>query len=224
MLQLVELAQVLLPAVVDDVEQYHLFKLFHHALALGIVGFLEVAGYVVHPAAVGYGHHDALIQRALRFIHLLYYGPCHGLDALGLAFEVGHGHLEGVLGQVFALLVGQLLVGERHFHGENLEELFFAALVVVLLYDVHHAVPDDVGYVHADAFAHQSVAAFLVDHCSLLVHHVVVFEQPLAYAEVVFLYLLLRALDAARYHRAVNHVALLEPELVHHLGNALRGK
>ena len=156
------------------------------------------------------------------FLHLLDDRPCHALYAVRLALEGCHGFLEGTLLEVRVVVaVDELFFGERTFHGEHLEELFAAALIVVALDDVDHAVPDHVGDVHADALAHQGVAALLVDHGALLVHHVVVFEQALADAEVVLLDLLLCTLDALRDHRSLDALSLLEAETVHHGGDAL---
>ena len=130
------------------------------------------------------------------FLHLLDDGPCYALDAVGLALEGCHCHLEGVLLEVGVVAFDELLFVERALHSEDFEELFAASDIVVFLDDVDHAVPDDVGDVHADAFADEGVAALLVDHGALLVFHVVVFEQVLTDTEVVFLDFLLCALDA----------------------------
>ena len=54
---------------------------------------------------------------------------------------------------------------------------------------------EHVGDVRPNAVAVQGVAAALVNDLALRVHDVIVFEQALADAEVVFLDLLLRALD-----------------------------
>ena len=110
---------------------------------------------------------------------------------------------------------------ERTFHGKNLEEHLAATGIVVLLDDVDHAVPDDVGDVHADALTHESVTTLLVDNGTLLVHHVVIFEQVLTDTEVVLLNLLLCALDALRNHGALDTLAILEAELVHNSCYAL---
>ena len=70
----------------------------------------------------------------------------------------------------------------------KVQELLLATLVVGgILDDIHDAVPDDVGDIHADTFSHQGVAALLVDHGTLLVHHVIVLNQALTDTEVVLL-------------------------------------
>ena len=100
--------------------------------------------------------------------------PCCGLDALGLALEACHGLLEGTLAKFLTLYPLKLHGSEWNLHGQDLEEVLLGALVVVVVDDIEHAVPDDVGDVHTDTLAHQGVAALLVDHGTLLVHHVVV--------------------------------------------------
>ena len=65
------------------------------------------------------------------------------------------------------------------------------------------------------------MTALLVDHGALFVHHVVVFEQVFTDAEVVFLYLLLCALNGIGYHRTLDAFAIFKSETVHHFGDAL---
>ena len=113
---------------------------------------------------------------------------------------------------------------ERTFHGKNLEEHLAATGIVVLLNDVDHAVPDDVGDVHADALAHESVTTLLVDNGTLLVHHVVIFEQVLTDTEVVLLDLLLRTLNALGYQRRLDTLSVLEAHAVHPACNLLRAE
>ena len=85
MTEVIQLAEVLLPVVVNDMEQDYLLELFDDLLALAFIGFLQVAGNVVDTLAVGDWHHDAFVHRPLIFINLLDDRPCDGLDALGLA-------------------------------------------------------------------------------------------------------------------------------------------
>ena len=61
-----------------------------------------------------------------------------------------------------------------------------------------------------------------VDHLALLVHHVVVLQQPLAGLEVLHLDALLRLLDRARDQRVRDDLALLGAHPVHQLGDAVR--
>ena len=141
---------------------------------------------------------------------------------LHLALEVAHCHLEDLLAELLVVLVDELFAGEGTLHGEYLDELLLAAFIIVLLDDVDHAVPDGVRDVHADALTHQGVTAFRVDHGALLVHDVVVLQQAFTNAEVVFLDLLLGTLYLLGNHRTLQHLALLETELVHDGSDTLR--
>ena len=210
MLQLVELAQVLLPGIVDDVEQDLLLELLDNRLTLGIVGLFEVTGDIVHLATISQGNDDALVHLALRLVHLFDDGLGHLLDMLHLTLEVAHSHLESLLAELLVVLVDEFVAGEGTLHSEYLDELLLAALVVVLFDDVDHTVPDGVRDVHADALAHQGVTTLRIDYGTLLVHHVIVFEQTLTDAEVVLLDLLLGALYLLGDHRRLEHLALLE--------------
>ena len=158
----------------------------------------------------------------MRFVHLLNGGVGHLLQAIGFALEGFHSRLESLFFQFFALRADEFFFGEGALHGEDLNECLFATFVIVGLYDVYNAVPDNVGDVHAYAFAHQGVASFLVNHGTLLVHHVVVFEQVLTNTEVVFLYLLLCTLYTLRNHWTFDALAILKTKSVHDACDTLR--
>ena len=93
-----------------------------------------------------------------------------------------------VLVQVFSF-------GERTFHREKFQELLFASLIIMVFDYVHDSIPDDIRYVHADAFTHKGVTALVIHHRTLLVHHIVVFQEALTDTEVVFLNFLLCSFD-----------------------------
>ena len=224
MAQFVELTQVLLPAVVDDVKHDGLLELLHHRLRLGVVGFTQVARDVVDTLAVGDGHKDALVHLALILEHLLDDRPSDALQTLGLACESMHSSLEGLLVELVAAGVDELLACERTLHREHLQELLAASLIVVVVDDVDGAVPDDVGDIHTDTLTHQGVTALLVDNGALLVHHIIVLEQMLTNTEVVLLDLLLCALDVLGDHTTLDALTLLEAQTVHHRGDALRAE
>ena len=61
------------------------------------------------------------------------------------------------------------------------------------------------------------MVAARINVCTLLVHHVVIFEKAFADAEVVFLNSLLGVLDGAVDHLRLDHLAFLNSEFVEHL-------
>ena len=196
--------------------QHHiLFELLNHRFGLRFVGLFQVAHNVYNSFAIRNGHHNALVAVALGFVHLLDGGVGYLLQAVGFSLEGSHSHLEGSFFQYVVWGIDEFFFGEGAFHREYLNERLFATFVIVGLYDVDNAVPDNVGDVHADAFAHHGVASFLVNHGTLLVHHVVVFQQVLTNTEVVFLYLLLCTLNALRNHWAFDAFALFKSKAVH---------
>ena len=203
MLQLVQLAEVLLPSLIDDVEQNLLLKLLHNRLALGVVGLLEVAGDVIHLTTVGQGYFDALVHSTLVLVDLLDDGHSDLLNVLHLALEVAHSHLEGLLAEFLMVLVDELVAREGTLHGEYLDELLLAALVVVVFDGVNHTVPDSVRNVHANALTHQGVTALAIHYGTLFVHHIIVFQQTFTNTEVVLLNLLLGTLYLLGNHRAL---------------------
>ena len=147
-------------------------------------------------ATIGDRYENELVYVALVLVDILDHRVSVRLYAVCLALESGHGLLERALLKFSTFRVLEIFFCERHFHGEYLQELLLASNIVVSLYDAYHAIPDDVRDIHADALAHEGVAALLVYHGALLVHHVIIFEKVLSDAEVVLLDLLLRALNA----------------------------
>ena len=118
------------------------------------------------------------------------------------------------------LHVEELVQCEGHFHGEEVQEFLLASFVVVLFDNAHHTVPDDIGDVHSDAFSHECVATLLVDDGSLLVHHVIIFEQSLSDAEVVLFHFLLCFLNALRNDGTLDALSFFESQSVHYSGDA----
>ena len=163
MAQLVKHAQVFFPVLIDDVQQDDFLKLLDDALALCLVGFLQLAGYVVYPFAIGNGHHDALVDSSLILVNFLYYRPCHLLYAVSLALEAGHSRLECQLGQLILVLGLEFFLRERHLHGQYLEEILLGALVIHVKY-IEHSIPNDVGDIHSDTLTNQGVATLLIDY------------------------------------------------------------
>ena len=157
-------------------------------------------------------------------VYLLDYRPSHLLYSVSLASEVSHCLLECLLAQLVAVAVNELMLIEWALHCQHLQALLLASLVVVAVDDSYHTVPYHVGDIHSDTLTHECVATLLIYYGTLLVHHVVVFEQTLTYTEVVFLHLLLCALDASADHWCLDTFALLESESVHHAGDALRSE
>jgi len=68
------------------------------------------------------------------------------------------------------------------------------------------------------------MAAFRIDNRTLLVHHVVIFQQAFTDTEVVFFYLLLCTFDRVGNHLVLNHFTFLETEPVHYAGDTVGGE
>ena len=60
------------------------------------------------------------------------------------------------------------------------------------------------------------MTTLFVDHRTLFVHHVVVFEEVFTRTEAVFFDFLLGTLDALADHLGFDHLAILKSETVHH--------
>ena len=141
-----------------------------------------------------------------------------------LLLEAFQNLLVGQFSHVVELHRLELLGCEGHLHSHDFEEAHTATFIVVVLEYVADTVPNHVADVHAESLADEGVATLLVDDRTLLVHHVIVFQQVLTHAEVVLLHLLLRVLDAAGNHAVLDHLAVLEAKAVHHLGDTFAGE
>ena len=145
----------------------------------------------------------------------------YSTQSLSLTIEGADSSFKGAFIEIVALSTIEFIFGERNFHGEEFDEAFFAAFVIVILDGVHDTVPNHVGDVHANALTHQSVTTLFVDYRTLFVHHVVVFEEVFTRTEAVFFDFLLGALDALADHLGFDHLAILKSEAVHHSCDAL---
>ena len=222
--QLVELTQVLLPRIIDDMQEDSFLKFLDDSLRLTFVCLFQVAGDIKHSATISQRNHNALKPVTLSLIDLFDDRVSHSLDSFCLSIEITNGSLESILRQHLSRLIDELIVGEWCLHRQDVQEFLFASLIIVVLDDVDHAVPDDVGNIHTDTLSHQGMTTLLVDNSTLLVHHIVIFNQSLTDTEVVLLNLLLGTLNTLGNHRTLNHLTILETKLVHHIGNTLRGK
>ena len=224
-LQFVELSEVLLPRLVDEVQEHDLLESEHDGLALCFVGLFERQGYLIDSASVGDRHTDVLVHLSMLLIDLLDDRPCRLSQLVGLGLEGGNHGIVSPVFQAFAAFALKLLGSERRLHGHNGEELLADALVfAIVLDDVDTAVPEDVGDVHADAFTHQGMTAALIDDAALVVHHVVVLQQALTDTEVVLLHFLLGAFDRLVDHRVLDDLVFLESHAVHEFHDSFAGE
>ena len=92
--QLVHLTQVLLPRLIDVVQDDGLLELLHDRATLAGIGVAEVAADIVDEAAIGQRHHDALVDLALLLVDLMEYRISLLGDQSGAALEGG---LDGVV-------------------------------------------------------------------------------------------------------------------------------
>ena len=145
-----------------------------------------------------------------------------------MAIEAFHTGLVDLLDHLFGLETLGFVFGERNINAEVTQHVELQSLEVV----VHTELFDEVaGYtichvhkVDEDALTHEGVATLGIDYFTLLVEHIVVFEQALTDAEVVLLDLLLRILDRLVEQRVLDHIVFRHTEhlRVHNLRNLVR--
>ena len=155
------------------------------------------------------------------FEHILDDRICGSCKSFSTLLEGGKHFLECLVFPDIPADILMFLRREWIFHGEDGEEHLLASLKVVVLHDIDHAVPDHIGDIHADTLSHERMTATFVNHLTLLIHDVIVFEEALTDSEVVLLHLLLSALDGLVDHRMFNHLTLLESESVHDVGDTV---
>ncbi len=191
-------------------EQDLLLKFLNHRLTLSVIGFLQITSDIIHFAAIGQGHHDALVNLTLILVNLLNDRHGHLLHVFHLTLEVAHSHLEDLLAEFLVVPVDKLFAGEGALHGKDLDKLFLAALVVVGLDDVHDTVPDGVRDIHTNTFTHQRVTTLRINHGTLFVHHVIVLQQTLTDTEVVLFDFLLGTFYLFGNHRTLQYFTFFE--------------
>ena len=60
-----------------------------------------------------------------------------------------------------------------------------------------------------------------INEVTLLIHHIIIFDESLTDTEVILLHFLLRTLDTVGDHAVLNHLAFLEAHSVHHTCDTL---
>ena len=73
-------------------------------------------------------------------------------------------------------------------------------------------------------FTKQGVLPSLVNYFALVVHHIIILQQTLTYAEVVFFHLFLGTFYTLRNHAVLDNLAFFQAHAVHEAGNALAAK
>ena len=226
--QVVHVAKVLFPVLVDDGENHRFLQGVEHALALGQDTLLDVGTHLQGLPAVGERDQDVLEVVLLVVVHALN----HGVRALGEVHQLGLVQLlctqVGLVGQLLRLPRRKPVEVHRGLDAKVAQQRHAERFVILLRMRRQHMGLDElvehVGDVGADAVAVQGVAAALVDDLALGVHHVVVFQKALPDAEVVLLHLLLGPLDALGDHAGLDDLPFFVAHPVHHLAHALRAK
>ena len=202
--QVVHVAQVLLPVLVDDAQHDGFFEVSRQRLPAGFHAALQVGRNLDRLDSVGKRNQNVLELASLLAQHV--FEDRQGLrgNAVALGAVGGLGGGIGFLGEFDGRKALKLGGVHRRRHGEVLEasELVGAKIAARLaaVDERFGGVVHAVGQVQGEALTRQGVAPAAVNSAALRVHDVVVLEQALAAAEVVFFDLLLGALDALGDH------------------------
>ena len=126
--------------------------------------------------SVSDGNHNALELAALILFHLFDDRVGEVLYSVGLAFETCHRLLECSLFEFLSVAVDKLVFIKRTLHSQDFEKVFLATFKIVRFDGIDHAIPDNIGNIHSNSFAHQCVTTFFIDYGALFVHHVIIFQ------------------------------------------------
>ena len=105
----------------------------------------------------------------------------------------------------------------QHIHTETFQIISLLVFFHQRLAYIIHII----GNIHSDSLSQQRMTSFLVDHLTLRVHHVVIFQQTLTNTEVVFLHLTLRTFDRFGNHGMLDHVTFFMSQTIHHPNDSL---
>ena len=202
-------------------EEDGLLKRRDDIASLRLVCLLKRHRNLISASSVGERYEDVLVLMSTVLEHILDDRICGSCESFSTLLEGGKHFLECLVFPDIPADILMFLRREWIFHGEDGEEHLLASLKVVVLHDIDHAVPDHIGDIHADTLSHERMTATFVNHLTLLIHDVIVFEEALTDSEVVLLHLLLSALDGLVDHRMFNHLTLLESESVHDVGDTV---
>ena len=213
-----------LPGVVDEAEGDALLDAEVHLAGAVLDSLLQVDDDVHAALAVGDRDGDVL-EVGLVLVHVLDDGQGLLADDAGLLAVVLKGGVKQFVGQLLGLQPVEFFFVEGRLDTHGGEQVHLEAFVVLgflIAFDeflaevIHHVVEVD-----GETLAKQGVTAFLVDDLALGVHHVVVFEQVLTYAEVVLFDLLLCLLNLLGDHRVLDDFAFLKAHAVHDASDTL---
>ena len=224
LLEVVQLTKMLFPFIVDHIEQHAFLELFDHLFAVRLSRRFEVHGDVIYFLSVRDRNQDILVHLTLGLIHILdlRIGDLH--EFIHTAFETVEGSLSQLFGELIFLAATELVLVKRNLNRKSLHHVELKSLVVVgstgIRKNSFGRLVDHIRDIHTDTLSHQGVTTLCVDEVTLLVHHIVVFDQALTDTEVILLHFLLRPLDGTRYHTVLDHLTFLESHTVHDTGDA----
>jgi len=229
LLQLVELAQVVGPLLVDRLEHGGALQRLVDLLPVRLKGLVDVRHGPDRVLAVGevdehlLDHIVAalLLQVAQRLVERL-----GNVGAL-LPVVVGR-HVVDVVHDAILPELHELLAVHLQVEGEGAEEVLpqarNVALPVVPLHERLDVLVEHVEHLAVEPLAGEGLAAALVDDLALRVEHVVVLQLALPDGEVVLLHLRLRPLDALVDPGVRDDLALLDAHAVHDLRHPVRAE
>ncbi len=226
--QVVHVAEVFLPVVVNHREHNALFQVLDEGGAAAVDGLLEVGGNLKGAGTIGEGHQDALHVASLLAQDIFEDGEGLAGGPSSFLLVVLHGRLVGALDEVLRLFALKFGCREGGGNAECFKQVQLVGHEGVARLGVldqrGSQVVGHVGDVDLKALAGEGVAAAAVDALALRIHHIIVLQEALTHAEVVLFDLLLGALDGLGHHGMLDDFAFDVAHSVHQAGDTLRAK
>ena len=216
---------MLFPCVIDMSQHDRLLVSTDQLLTFRFIRLLKISHDIVSPFPIGKRHYYILEHFSSLLENILDHRERLFSDSLRLTTEC----IPNLLVQSLSQIVGRSLLEILFFYikvnGKIFQHIHTEAFQIISILVFFHQclanIIHIVGNIHSDSLSQQSVTSLLVDHLTLRVHHIVIFQQTLTNTEVIFLHLTLCTLDRFGNHGMLNHVTFLVSQTVHHPNDSL---
>ena len=131
LLEVVQLAEVLFPLIIDDIEQHSFLELLHHLFAMRLSRSLEVDGDVIHFLAIGNRDEDILVHLSLGLEDVLDLRVGNLRQLVHTTFEALECSLRELFAQFIAFAAVELFLIKGQFDSEGLHDVVLESFVVI---------------------------------------------------------------------------------------------
>ena len=216
---------MLFPSIINMSQHDRLLISPDQFLTFRFVSLLKIRHNIISPLSIGKRHHDILEHFPSLLENILDHRESLFSDSFRLTTECIPNLLVQSLCQVVSRSLLKLLFLYIKVYGKIFQHIHTETFQIISLLVFFHQrlayIIHIIGNIHSDSLSQQRMTSFLVDHLTLRVHHVVIFQQTLTNTEVVFLHLTLRTFDRFGNHGMLDHVTFFMSQTIHHPNDSL---